>query len=232
MENLTQSRGELPVSNAQIYQISLRYRADTRTGFSVGSSVFQYLVPVLRQRWNRKLWIPDCTIKLKSTFYVLIKINGSYSWGFSPCTVWVGFIGSTVADTNYTQLLYWCRPCGRPQGAPWNWTCWNTWPTDKNTNHKQMHKESFIINRNTLLHVSTLLGHLQGELSCYRCANVALSWVRMCCWLCTALFLVACTVCGPGLHCPLQAGTAEFTPPKTTQYTVNSTFSLNYKVQP
>jgi hypothetical protein len=27
-----------------------------------------------------------------------------------------------------------------------------------------MHKESFIINRNTLLHVSTLLGHFQGEL--------------------------------------------------------------------
>jgi hypothetical protein len=27
-----------------------------------------------------------------------------------------------------------------------------------------MHKESFIINRSTLLHVSTLLGHLQGEL--------------------------------------------------------------------
>jgi hypothetical protein len=34
----------------------------------------------------------------------------------------------------------------------------------QNTNHQQMHKESFIINRNTLLHVSTLLGHLQGEL--------------------------------------------------------------------
>jgi hypothetical protein len=34
----------------------------------------------------------------------------------------------------------------------------------KNTNHQQMHKEGFIINRNTLLHVSTLLGHLQGEL--------------------------------------------------------------------
>jgi hypothetical protein len=32
------------------------------------------------------------------------------------------------------------------------------------TDHQQMHKESFIINRNTLLHVSTLLGHLQGEL--------------------------------------------------------------------
>jgi hypothetical protein len=28
-----------------------------------------------------------------------------------------------------------------------------------------MYKERFIINRNTLLHVSTLLGHLQGELS-------------------------------------------------------------------
>jgi hypothetical protein len=35
----------------------------------------------------------------------------------------------------------------------------------QNTNHQQMHKESYIVNRNTLLHVSTLLGHLQGELS-------------------------------------------------------------------
>jgi hypothetical protein len=34
----------------------------------------------------------------------------------------------------------------------------------KNSNHQEMHKESFIINRNTLLHVSTLLGYLQGEL--------------------------------------------------------------------
>jgi hypothetical protein len=32
----------------------------------------------------------------------------------------------------------------------------------------------FIINRNTLLHVSTLLGHLQGELFCYRNTKVAL----------------------------------------------------------
>jgi hypothetical protein len=37
-----------------------------------------------------------------------------------------------------------------------------------------MHKESFIINRNTLLHVSTLLGYLQGELCCYRYTKVAL----------------------------------------------------------
>jgi hypothetical protein len=36
------------------------------------------------------------------------------------------------------------------------------------------HKESFIINCNTLLHVSTLLGHLQGELFCYRYTKVAL----------------------------------------------------------
>jgi hypothetical protein len=35
---------------------------------------------------------------------------------------------------------------------------------NKNTNHQQMLKESFIINRNTLLHVSALLGHLQEEL--------------------------------------------------------------------
>jgi hypothetical protein len=34
-----------------------------------------------------------------------------------------------------------------------------------------MHKDNFIINRNTLLHVSTLLGHLQGELFCYVCVH-------------------------------------------------------------
>jgi hypothetical protein len=33
----------------------------------------------------------------------------------------------------------------------------------KNIKHQQMHKEFFFINYNTLLHVSTLLGHLQGE---------------------------------------------------------------------
>jgi hypothetical protein len=43
----------------------------------------------------------------------------------------------------------------------------------KNTDHQPMHKESFIINRNTLLHVSTLLGNLQGELFCYRYTKVA-----------------------------------------------------------
>jgi hypothetical protein len=36
-----------------------------------------------------------------------------------------------------------------------------------------MHKDSFIINRNTLLHVSTLLGRLQGAF-CYRHTKVAL----------------------------------------------------------
>jgi hypothetical protein len=35
--------------------------------------------------------------------------------------------------------------------------------SNKNTNHQQTHKESSIINRNTLLHVSTLLGNLPGE---------------------------------------------------------------------
>jgi hypothetical protein len=56
--------------------------------------------------------------------------------------------------------------------------------TFKNTNHQQLHKESFIINRNTLLHVSTLLGHLQGEHFHYPYTRVALySRVRMCCYL-------------------------------------------------
>jgi hypothetical protein len=44
----------------------------------------------------------------------------------------------------------------------------------QNTNHQQIHKESFIINRNTLLHVSTLRGHPQGELFCYRYTKVTL----------------------------------------------------------
>jgi hypothetical protein len=43
----------------------------------------------------------------------------------------------------------------------------------KNTNHQQMHKEGFIINPNTVLHVSTLLGHLQGEVFCYHYTKVA-----------------------------------------------------------
>jgi hypothetical protein len=37
-----------------------------------------------------------------------------------------------------------------------------------------MHKKSFIINCNTFLHVSTLLGDLQGELFCYRYTKFAL----------------------------------------------------------
>jgi hypothetical protein len=44
----------------------------------------------------------------------------------------------------------------------------------QNNNHQQMHKESFIINRNTLLHISTLLGHPQGETFRYRYTKVAL----------------------------------------------------------
>jgi hypothetical protein len=40
--------------------------------------------------------------------------------------------------------------------------------------HQQMHKTSFIINHNTLLHVSTLLGHFQGEFFLYRYIGVAL----------------------------------------------------------
>jgi hypothetical protein len=50
----------------------------------------------------------------------------------------------------------------------------NSYVTYKNTNRQQMHKESFIINRNTPLHVSTLLGHLQGELFRYPHTRVAL----------------------------------------------------------
>jgi hypothetical protein len=70
-----------------------------------------------------------------------------------------------------------------------------------------MHKESFIINCNTHIHVSTLLGHLQGEHFCYRYPKVALYIsVRVCCWLCTVYWkpelsvVPVCTVvqCKPG----------------------------------
>jgi hypothetical protein len=82
----------------------------------------------------------------------------------------------------------------------------------KNTNHQQMHKESFIINRNTLLHVSTLLGHLQGEYA-VDCA--------LCCFWRRELSAVQACRAGP-----------ERVHASSTQYTINSTFSLNYKVQP
>jgi hypothetical protein len=62
----------------------------------------------------------------------------------------------------------------------------------KNTNHQKMHKESFIINRNTLLHVSTLLGHLQGEL--FVVVTLRLHFIVE--WECA-------------VDCVLQAGTAE-----------------------
>jgi hypothetical protein len=45
---------------------------------------------------------------------------------------------------------------------------------DNDTNHQQMHKESFIINRNTLPHISTLLVRLQGEIFCYPYTKVTL----------------------------------------------------------
>jgi hypothetical protein len=76
-----------------------------------------------------------------------------------------------------------------------------------------MHKESFITNCNTLLHVSTLLGHLQGEVF----VTVTLG--------CTIQLSenVLLTV-----HCAAFEGVKS----SRLQYTVNSTFSLNCIVQP
>jgi hypothetical protein len=86
-----------------------------------------------------------------------------------------------------------------------------------------MHKESFIINRNTFLHVSTLLDHLQGDLFVIVTLRLQLDenvlltvyWRRE---------LSAVRGCSAGRD------RGEFTPPKTTQYTVNSTFSFNCEV--
>jgi hypothetical protein len=92
----------------------------------------------------------------------------------------------------------------------------------QNTNHQQMHKESYIGNRNKLLRVSTLLGHLQGEFPLpvspgprrvHASKNNAVHSQQH-------------------ILAQLQPDRGEFTPPKRTQYTINSTFSLNCKAQP
>jgi hypothetical protein len=58
----------------------------------------------------------------------------------------------------------------------------------ENTNHQQMYKESFVINRNTLLHVSTLLDHLQGELA----VNVTLGLHFAVEWECAVVCVLRC----------------------------------------
>jgi UDP-N-acetylglucosamine:LPS N-acetylglucosamine transferase len=62
-----------------------------------------------------------------------------------------------------------------------------------------MHKESFIINRNTLLHVSTLLGHPQWELFVTVTLRLHFTVERECavdCVLCTG----GMNSLGPGLQ--------------------------------
>jgi hypothetical protein len=109
--------------------------------------------------------------------------------------------------------------------------------TYKSTNHQQMHKESFVINYNTLLHVSTLLGHLQEELSVF--VTLRLHFIVE--WQCA----VDCVLRGfwrRELSAVPQAGTAEsptsrdrreFTPPvHSTQSTAHchSTIKCNLSV--
>jgi hypothetical protein len=75
-----------------------------------------------------------------------------------------------------------------------------------------MHKESFIINRNTLLHVSTLLGHLQGERFVIFTPRLhfIVEWER-------AVDRVLCTGGVNLLTTPPGRDRSKFTPPKTTQ---------------
>jgi hypothetical protein len=78
-----------------------------------------------------------------------------------------------------------------------------------------MHKESFIVNRNTLLHVLTLLGHLQGEL--FVTVTLGLHFIDE--WECA----VGCV-----LRC-LQAETAESSrlqKQRSTQSTAHSHSSI------
>jgi hypothetical protein len=83
----------------------------------------------------------------------------------------------------------------------------------KNINHQQTHKESFIINRNTLLHVSTLLGHLQGELFCY--PYTRLHFIVE--WECA----VDCVLCTGGVN-SLRSRPARLQKQRSTQSTAHS----------
>jgi hypothetical protein len=93
----------------------------------------------------------------------------------------------------------------------------------QNTNHQQMHKESYIVNRNTLLHVSTLLGHLQGELFVTVTLGLhfivewecAVECVLRCFWRHELSAVPACTAgqCRPGpqrVHASSTQSTAQF----------------------
>jgi hypothetical protein len=60
---------------------------------------------------------------------------------------------------------------------------YNKFTLVENTDHPQMHKESFIINRNTPTCFDPA-GSSSGRTFCYRYTKVVLySWVRMCCGL-------------------------------------------------
>jgi hypothetical protein len=85
--------------------------------------------------------------------------------------------------------------------------------------------KSFFINCNTLLHVSTLLGHLEGSLSVV--ITLRLHFI-------VELVTVYCVVFG-GVNSLGPASASrdhrEFAPPKATQYTVNSsTIKCNLSV--
>jgi hypothetical protein len=83
--------------------------------------------------------------------------------------------------------------------------------------HQQMHKGVFFITCNTLLHVSTLLGHLQGELSA-----VVTLWLQFIVELlivyCVAFWrrelsvVSACTASRATIKCNHSVTTAESSP--------------------
>jgi hypothetical protein len=88
--------------------------------------------------------------------------------------------------------------------------------------------KSFFIYCNTLLHVSTLLGHLQGELSVVVTLRLHYTVERE--------RAVDCVLCIGGVNSLwsrlYKPGPQTVHTSKTTQCTVNSTFPLNCMVQP
>jgi hypothetical protein len=86
--------------------------------------------------------------------------------------------------------------------------------------------KSFTITCNTLLHVSTWLGHLQGEL--FVTVTLRLHFIVE--WECAVDCVLRCFWRRELSAVP--ACRPQRVHASSTQYAVNSTFSFNYKVQP